>query len=55
MADTEHELHDFDRQAVWAGFSKLMPISLFVVVFGAAFGLAANQARRFWSRCFLRG
>ncbi|MGE8358880.1 AzlC family ABC transporter permease [Pseudomonas sp.] len=44
MADTEHELHDFDRQAVWVGFSKLMPISLFVVVFGAAFGLAANQA-----------
>ncbi|MGE8497946.1 MAG: AzlC family ABC transporter permease [Pseudomonas sp.] len=44
MADAENRLHDFDRHAVWAGFTKLAPISLFVVIFGAAFGLAAHQA-----------
>ncbi|MFJ4114888.1 AzlC family ABC transporter permease [Pseudomonas psychrophila] len=28
---------------VWGGFKQLLPISLFVVVFGVAFGLAAAQ------------
>ena len=37
-------LHEFDRQMVWLGFTKLIPISLFVTIFGAAFGLAATQA-----------
>ena len=34
---------DFGTQQVWKGFCKLAPISMFVVVFGAAFGLAAAQ------------
>ena len=28
---------------IWEGFVKLLPISLFVAIFGAAFGLAASQ------------
>ncbi|MDX1356065.1 MAG: AzlC family ABC transporter permease [Halomonas venusta] len=36
-------LHDFNGQMVWAGFKQLLPISMFVAVFGAAFGLAALQ------------
>ena len=44
MTDTDHHLHQFDRHMVWAGFIQLAPISLFVAIFGAAFGLAATQA-----------
>lgn len=44
MSVVDKSLHEFDRHMVWVGFSKLAPISLFVVVFGAAFGLAATQA-----------
>ena len=39
MGSTDN-LHQFDRHMVWAGFIQLAPISLFVAVFGAAFGLA---------------
>lgn len=31
------------RQLVWTGFRQMVPIALFVLVFGAAFGLAAMQ------------
>lgn len=31
------------RPLVWSGFGQMVPISLFVLVFGAAFGLAALQ------------
>ncbi|WP_066262415.1 AzlC family ABC transporter permease [Hydrogenophaga flava] len=31
------------RRLVWSGFRQMVPISLFVLVFGAAFGLAATQ------------
>lgn len=31
------------RPLVWSGFRQMVPISLFVLVFGAAFGLAALQ------------
>ncbi|MFT7388784.1 MAG: 4-azaleucine resistance transporter AzlC [Candidatus Endobugula sp.] len=31
-------------QNVFSGFKKLLPLSLFVIVFGLAFGLAATQA-----------
>lgn len=31
------------RPLVWAGFRQMVPIALFVLVFGAAFGLAATQ------------
>lgn len=44
MAGEETELHEFNRRMVWAGFRQLVPISLFVTLFGAAFGLAAVQA-----------
>lgn len=43
MTDAESELHHFDRRMVWAGFRQLAPISIFVTLFGAAFGLAAVQ------------
>ncbi|MEK8026574.1 AzlC family ABC transporter permease [Pseudaquabacterium rugosum] len=32
-----------DRHALYAGFRQMLPISVFVAVFGAAFGLAATQ------------
>ena len=31
------------RPLVWAGFRKMLPIALFVLVFGAAFGLASTE------------
>lgn len=37
-------LHQFDKASVWDGFKQLIPLSLFVIAFGAAFGLAAAQA-----------
>lgn len=43
MTNAETTLHLFNRHSVWAGFKKLAPVSLFVVIFGAAFGLAAVQ------------
>lgn len=36
--------HHLDRALVWRGFKQLAPIALFVMAFGAAFGLAASQA-----------
>ena len=44
MTNTPLIAHDFDRQGIWLGFKQLLPISLFVVVFGLAFGLAASQS-----------
>lgn len=44
MSALDNTLHDLDRDKVWAGFTQLLPLSLFVAVFGAAFGLAATQA-----------
>lgn len=44
MLDADANLHEFNRQIVWAGFRQLVPISVFVIAFGAAFGLAATQA-----------
>ena len=44
MDITNTELHRLDKRLVWSGFKQLVPISLFVIAFGAAFGLAANQA-----------
>lgn len=37
-------LHQFDKALVWDGFKQLVPLSIFVIAFGAAFGLAAAQA-----------
>lgn len=44
MANADNTLHDFNYRLAWLGFKKLIPIAMFVVVFGAAFGLAAIQA-----------
>lgn len=35
---------DLDWREVWGGFRQLLPISLFVVAFGVAFGLAGAQS-----------
>jgi 4-azaleucine resistance transporter AzlC len=43
MAHREGELHTLNRQLVWRGFVDLVPLSIFVTLFGAAFGLAAVQ------------
>ena len=42
-AETEAKLSEIDRQLVWMGFKQMMPLAAFVIVFGAAFGLAAVQ------------
>ena len=42
-AETEAKLSEINRQLVWQGFKQMMPLAAFVVVFGAAFGLAAVQ------------
>ena len=43
MSDANSNLHDLNRQNIWAGFKQLIPLSLFVIIFGLAFGLAATQ------------
>lgn len=37
-------LSRLNRPLIWSGFQQLIPVSLFVSIFGAAFGLAAAQA-----------
>lgn len=44
MFEADTNLHEFDRRMVWTGFRQLVPLALFVTLFGAAFGLAAVQA-----------
>ncbi len=44
MAVADAALAKIDKALVWAGFKQLIPISVFVAIFGAAFGLAASQA-----------
>lgn len=44
MTFTNLEQHQLNHSQIWEGFKKLLPISLFVTVFGAAFGLTALQA-----------
>lgn len=43
MTYHESELSQLSHSLVWAGFRQLIPVSLFVAIFGAAFGLAASQ------------
>jgi len=43
MLKSEAHLHALDRGMVWSGFRALLPLSMFVTLFGAAFGLAAVQ------------
>lgn len=42
--DSGANLHRIDRALVWDGFKQMLPISMFVTIFGAAFGIAATQA-----------
>ncbi|WP_372873653.1 AzlC family ABC transporter permease [Pseudomonas sp.] len=44
MSDRDTNVHELNRQDVWVGFKQLVPLSIFVIAFGAAFGLAATQA-----------
>jgi predicted branched-subunit amino acid permease len=44
MADAESNLHEVNGRMVWDGFRELIPLSVFVTLFGAAFGLAAVQS-----------
>jgi predicted branched-subunit amino acid permease len=43
MSDNATNLYQFNRHDVWVGFRQLVPLSIFVIAFGAAFGLAAAQ------------
>lgn len=43
MQPIEKSITRLEFSDVWGGFKQLMPISLFVVIFGLAFGLAAAQ------------
>lgn len=43
MATTQQEIYSLSRLQIWSGFKRLLPLSLFVGIFGAAFGLAATQ------------
>ncbi|WP_166360268.1 AzlC family ABC transporter permease [Pseudomonas akapageensis] len=43
MSSVEKSSVELNAQQVWDGFKQLLPISLFVVIFGVAFGLAAAQ------------
>lgn len=43
LTDTLSKQSELNRHLVWTGFRQMVPIALFVMVFGAAFGLAATQ------------
>ncbi|PLC50582.1 branched-chain amino acid ABC transporter permease [Pollutimonas subterranea] len=44
MTSDNATAHELNSRGVWLGFKSLVPISLFVIVFGVAFGLAATQS-----------
>lgn len=43
MSNIEQELSELNSTLIWKGFTRLLPISIFVAIFGAAFGLVAIQ------------
>jgi len=43
LSNTTQEIYSLNTSDVWSGFKSLLPISLFVVIFGAAFGLASTH------------
>ncbi|MBP2544716.1 AzlC family ABC transporter permease [Acinetobacter guillouiae] len=43
MSNVDSDIYSLSYSQVWSGFKSLLPISSFVVIFGAAFGLAATQ------------
>lgn len=44
VTDTPLLQSELNRHLVWVGFRQMVPIAVFVMVFGAAFGLAATQS-----------
>lgn len=44
MTSNNSDAYELNRHNVWLGFKQFIPISLFVIVFGVAFGLAATQS-----------
>ncbi|MBJ6800959.1 AzlC family ABC transporter permease [Geomonas propionica] len=44
MRESDTKLHHLDARLIWAGYREMIPLSIFVSAFGAAFGLAAIQA-----------
>lgn len=43
LSNTTQALYSLNSSDIWSGFKNLLPISLFVVIFGAAFGLASTH------------
>ena len=43
MSNVDPDIYSLSYSQIWSGFKSLLPISSFVVIFGAAFGLAATQ------------
>lgn len=43
MTYNQPDLSQLNHSLIWDGFRQLIPVSLFVAIFGAAFGLAASQ------------
>lgn len=43
MSELDQKLSELNSALIWQGFKNLLPISVFVAIFGAAFGLAAVQ------------
>lgn len=43
MSSIDKEIIELNSTLVWKGFKDLVPLSIFVAIFGAAFGLAAIQ------------
>ncbi|TCB77298.1 branched-chain amino acid ABC transporter permease [Acinetobacter sp. ANC 4173] len=43
MHHIEQNTYSLNSAEIWSGFKSLLPISCFVAIFGAAFGLAATQ------------
>jgi 4-azaleucine resistance transporter AzlC len=43
LSNVDPDIYSLSYSQVWSGFKSLLPISSFVVIFGAAFGLAATQ------------
>ena len=43
MTHHQPDLSQLNHSLIWDGFRQLIPVSLFVAIFGAAFGLAASH------------
>jgi predicted branched-subunit amino acid permease len=43
LSNTDQDIYSLSYSQFWSGFKSLLPISCFVAIFGAAFGLAATQ------------